>query len=1180
MMFSRKPFLSARRKPSLATFLVASIILLFGAMTAWAGITGSISGVVTDPSGAVVPGVKVIATSASTSLEFTAVTDAQGFYIFPVLNVDHYTIKVSHPNYKNYQQNDIKIDANSAVRVDVTLELGAVTNTITVGANALQVETENTQMGEVIEKEKITSVPLNGRSFIDLLALQPGVSPYQKDSTTGGVGVLSVNGGRPNSNGFMVNGADAEEKLQNGAALIPNIDSIAEFRIITNNFNAEYGNYSGGQINVVTKSGSNQIHGDAFDFLRNTDLDAKNYYSSTRGVYIQNQFGGTVGGPIRRGKMFWFGDYQGTKQIIGAAQNFPVPSTADRTGNLIDEADALEGSDPANGGQGVNGSYFANILSKRLGYTVTSGEAYYSAGCTSSANCVFPNGVIPQKAWSPVAVNTLKYIPTSNVAGQSDYETSAYNATLTENKGGGRVDANSRFGALFGYYFIDKYSQVNPYTSAKIPGFADASQGQTQAANAGLTTTLSNSSINDVRLVYMRYVNQTAVPIGGLGPTLASLGFNTPWNSTGGIGPIVLALQGVPAMGFDNYSFGASPSARNQYNNTVQAIDNFTKIVGKHSLQFGGDFHYDQVNLRLSPASNGQFDFDGSETGLDFADYLLGAPDDFIQASYQVLDSRAHYYGVYAQDSWRARPSLTINMGVRYEIMPPWYDTQNKIETLVPGEQSVLFPGAPKGLVMPGDPGVQRGLSATLYRNVAPRIGFAYSPSSSKGALERILGGPGKTSIRGGWGIFYSSMEDCAYFYATASAPYGLYYESPTPSLLESPYIDRPTGFNEGIKFPFAFPPLNTSASHPDTTFNWAQVLPLTGGNYLSPNNLVPTVQNFELSVQRQLGGSTVGSVSYVGSIGRHLLTFVESNPGDPSLCLSLSTSGSVAPGSDTCGPFGEQSVYTTAAGETVNGTRPLFGNNFGSNPFTETAASSSFNSLQASLKHTSKYAEFLVGYTYSKSMDNGSGMADVTNPYPGQAGKSRALSLFDNRHVLVASYSVPLPFNKFMAKDSIADYLVGGWVFSGVSEFASGQPITLKEDDDRSLSGTFGGEIDVPSYSNNGSKLYNDRNPRHGKLYFNRTYFKTEPLGQVGNAMRRSFAGPGLLNSNMAVAKSTKITEGTQLQFRAEAFNVFNHAQFLNPSGDISNSGSHGFGYVTKANDPRILQVALKLLF
>jgi hypothetical protein len=355
--FSRKPFQSAWEKPPLAAFLVVCIVFLFGAMSAWAGITGSISGVVTDPSGAVVPGVRVTATSTSTNLEFTAVSDAQGFYIFPVLNVDTYTVKIGHPSFKNYQQNNIKIDANSAIRVDVKLELGAVTNTVTVGANALQVETESTQMGEVIEKEKITSVPLNGRSFIDLLALQPGVSPYQKDSTTGGVGTLSINGGRPNSNGFMVNGADAEEKLQNGAALIPNIDSISEFRIITNNFNAEYGNYSGGQVNVVTKSGSNKIHGDAFDFLRNTDLDAKNYFSSQRGVFIQNQFGGTAGGPIRRDKMFWFGDYQGTKQIIGAAQNFPVPSTADRTGNLIDEADALEGSDPANGGQGVNGSY-------------------------------------------------------------------------------------------------------------------------------------------------------------------------------------------------------------------------------------------------------------------------------------------------------------------------------------------------------------------------------------------------------------------------------------------------------------------------------------------------------------------------------------------------------------------------------------------------------------------------------------------------------------------------------------------------------------------------------------------------------------------------------------------------------------------------------------------------------
>ena len=251
----------------------------------------------------------------------------------------------------------------------------------------------------------------------------------------------------------MVNGANAEEGVLDGAAIIPNLDSIAQFRIITNNFNTEYGNFSGGQINVVTKSGTNQFHGDAFDFLRNTDLDARNYFAPTRGVFIQNQFGGTIGGPIRKNKIFWFADYQGTKQIIGTTQKKLLPSLADRTGNLADQASQLANSAPANGGLGVQGAYWAGLLSDELGYPVTAGEPYYTQGCANTSTCVFPNGIIPQSAISPVAQNMMKYIPLPNrtQSGTPFYATSAFDETLTDNKGGLRVDANTRYGALFAY---------------------------------------------------------------------------------------------------------------------------------------------------------------------------------------------------------------------------------------------------------------------------------------------------------------------------------------------------------------------------------------------------------------------------------------------------------------------------------------------------------------------------------------------------------------------------------------------------------------------------------------------------------------------------------------------------------------------------------------------------------
>jgi hypothetical protein len=1164
--------------------------VLLGTLTANAAITGSISGVVTDPSGAVVPGVKVVATSVTTNVQSAAVTDAKGFYNLPTLSVDTYNLSTSQPGFRDYQQTGIKIDANSALRVDITMQLGTVTNTVSVKSDALQVETQSTQNGVVIEGTKITSVPLNGRSYIDLLKLQPGVSPYShsQDSTTSGIGATqvsgdldngqqSVNGGRSGSNAFMVNGANAEEGVHNGAAMIPNLDSIAQFRIITNNFDAEYGNYSGGQVNVVTKSGTNQYHGTVFDFLRNTDLDARNYYSPTRGVYIQNQFGGTAGGPIRKNKMFWFADYQGTRQILGATQSYAVPSDADRTGNLIDQIGTPD--QPGFSGS-VTGVGWANQLSQKLGYTVTQGEPYYAFGCTDTSTCVFPNAVIPQSAWSPVAVNTLKYVPSANgfINNSANYSTSAFNQTLSDNKGSGRLDIPTRFGAVFGYYFFDRYNQVNPYSQVTVPGFAATNQGQTQMINLGLTTTFNASTVNDLRLAYLRDVNQTGQPTAGqgLGVTLASQGFVTPWGPDGGISPINPSYEGVTNLMFNNYSLGVPPDALRQYNNTFQILDNVTKILGTHTLQFGTNLHYNQINERNYDCYDGCFGFNGSETGFDFADFLIGTPNSFVQASQQLLDSRSKYYGFYAQDSWRATRNLTLNYGLRWEASTPWYDTQNKLETVVLGQQSQAFPGAPLGLVVPGDTGIPRTLGPTKYTNFAPRIGFAYAPDVSDGFLGKILGGSGKTSIRAGYGIFYSSIEDATGFVEVGDAPYGNYY-SVENTELATPFVDRPSGTPAGQKFPFVFPPTNVSPKNPDTTFNWAAATPIGGSDYYYYKNKMPYVQEWELSFQRQLGTATVLSVNYVGTVGRQLLTFEESNPGNQALCLQLSNPANVAPGTATCGPQGEDSVYTTASGQTVNGTRP-FGLNFNSNPYMKTAVSSSFNSLQVTLEHTEKYLNFLIGYTFEKSLDNGSDSFDATNPV--DPGLTRALSSFDVPHNLVASYTVQLPFDHFIGGGDIAKRFTAGWELSGVSTFAKGEPVQLSENDDNSLLGAFNANVDVPSYSNNGSTLYQNKNPRKGLPYFTPGFFQPEPIGQVGNAMRRYFSGPGLDNYDMALLKSTTITESTKLQFRAEAFNVFNHTQFKNPNGTVNNTGLGGFGYVTSAQDPRIMQVALKFLF
>jgi hypothetical protein len=1226
-----------------AVFAVLAFVLLALALAS-ASITGSISGVVTDKSGAVISGASVVATNTLTGVQTSQKTDSKGFYNLPTLAVGTYDLEIKQVGFKTYRQTGIVIDANSALRVDASLAVGSISEKIEVSTDAAQVETQSTQMGEVIDGSKMTSVPLNGRSYLDLLALQPGVSPYKNtDQMTNGIGMdpttvsgdqtngsQSVDGGRTGSNGFMVNGADAEEGVHNGAAIIPNLDSISEFRIITNNFNAEYGNFSGGQVNVVTKSGTNRFHGDLFEFLRNTDLDAANYFTG-KGVFIQNQFGGVFGGPIKKDKVFFFGDYQGTKQILGQSQSFPVPSLQDRMGNLSDQASAFApGSDAAGNPvtSTVNGTNWASVLQGRLagsGQTVMSGEPYYytagmvnpatinSSGvgtpyatdCTTNdpvTGCVFPNAFIdPTKAWDPVATATLKYIPQPVsgflLNGGPAFETAAYNGKLTDNKAGFRLDTNTHYGTLFGYYFFDQFTNTTPYAQGiSVPGFDSSVLGRAQMINLGLTTTINNSTVNDVRLVYLRNRYFGGVPIGGTGVPLTSLGFTAPAGTgagfNGGIATVNPALEGVPSLFFNNYEFGLPQDALREFNNTFQVLDNFTKIVGTHTIQFGADFHYDQINERNYDDVNGAFGFNGQETGLDFADFLIGAPANFTQASQQLLDSRSRYFGGYVQDSWRARPTLTINFGLRYDIMMPWYDTQKKLETVIPGEQSTTFPTAPVGLVIPGDPHVPSTLAPTQYHNFAPRIGFAYSPDVTEGLLGKLFGGPGKSSIRAGYGVFYSSIEDATGFVEVGDAPFGLYYSAPVPTLMETPFIDRATGNNEGQKFPFVFPSTNVSPRNPDTTFNWTQATPISGSDYLNPHDKIPNVQQFEFSLQRQLGSSTVLSVSYVGSVGRHLLTFEDANPGNPALCLFLNNPANLQPGSPTCSPGNEDpgsgspillltgnapgypGVTSFASTRLLRGLNSPTTNNFGSNADMKTIASSSFNSLQVSLKHNTKYVNFLVAYTYEKSIDNGSTSFDATNVY--NSALSRALSIFDVPQDLTVSYTVQLPFDRFTGGAN--KRLTAGWALSGIATFAKGEPVQLSESDDNSLSGTFTATIDEPQVV--GGPLFINRNPRSGQPYFNPAYFQPEQLGTVGNAMRRFFSGPGINNFDMALLKDTRITESVQAQFRAEAFNVFNHAQFMNPSGQVDNTGQGGFGYVTGARDPRIMQIALKFLF
>jgi carboxypeptidase family protein len=1175
--------------------LLLVLILLLGLTPATqAAVGGSISGTVIDPSGAVVPKATVTATNTDTSVKQAVKTNDAGTYSFPILPVGHYVVDITVDGFKPYRRTNITVDVNSAIVVDAALELGESAEAVTVEESAVQVETASTQIGDIISAGNVVALPLNGRSYTDLLALQPGVTPVTTItsqtvqglgqavfSPSGGLnpGVISINGQREAANGYLVNGADAEETGSMAAAIIPNLDSIAEFRILSDNFDAEYGKYSGGQINVITKSGTNRFHGDAFEFLRNTDLDARNPFSPTRGEFIQNQFGGIVGGPIVRDKIFFFSDYQGTRQIEGTDTGLiPVPSPADLTGNLIDQAISLTGTVGQGESCTVAGQCLADRLSQKLGYPVSVGEQYYSPGCTN-ATCVFPNAVIPKSVWSAPATNLLKYIPGCNscAAGNSTFSTSAYNQILRDDKIGERIDANTRWGIIFGYYSFDDYALNNPYPTAQgganVPGFNALSTGRAQLIDLGDAKTLGTSAVNDFHISYTRDTNFLGKPSGGTGVSLASQGFT---------GIVPGAAQGVENVDFNSgaLTIGTDPAQYDQINNDFGLTDNFSKVVGTHSLKFGVQLEYDQVDTHPLSFLNGSFIFTGSETGSAFADFLIGDAYQYTQNQLQAFYARDRYVGIYAQDSWRVFHNLTLNYGLRWDRIEPWYEKYNDAMTFIPGEQSVVFPSAPAGIVYPGDPGVSRTLAPPGNKDLAPRLGLAYSPSvSSDSLLGKVLGGAGKTSIRAGLGMFYVAIPEETLGLISDNVPYGYTFTSTYPVNFASPFVDADSGESQGQRFPATLAPINVSKSNPDPNINFSQFEPIGTIPSYKTNNSIPYTEEFMLSLQRQIGTDTLISVSYIGNQAHHLLVLEPANPGNPALCLSLAAAG--------CGPGGENGVYTNASGQTINGTRGPLGPNFGNVSYEATAGNSNYNALEASVHYTSGRAQLFASYTYSKSIDVASNFGEEVDPF--DPNLLRGLSSFDMRQNFVASYTFRLPFESLFRANN---RWTQGWSISGITRLSTGFPVTLLNPNDQSLVGTPGNGINyltVDELTYTGTSLNLNHNPRNGNPFFNPAAFMT-PLDDptagntvantIGNSGRRPFSGPGINNFDLTLQKDVKFTESKSMEFRVEAFNAFNHAQFYGPSAVDGNVNDTTFGYVVNAAPPRLVQLVVKMAF
>jgi Carboxypeptidase regulatory-like domain len=1239
----RIPRLSERL---LVVLVFGFVLLLSGQLIA--GVTASISGTVTDATGAVVVGATVTATNVDTSVATTQTTNGQGFYSFQALPLGKYTLDVQQTGFKGYRQTGLVVDVNSALVVDVALQVGAAAEKVEVSSAALHVDTESTQMGEVITGKEMVDVPLVSRSYTDLLTLQPGVAPTASQITgayagpfisagfavplvSGSLnsGALSVNGMRESENGFILNGILVQELGFSGAGAIPNLDSLHEFRILTNNFDAEYGNYSGGLINVVTKSGTNQYHGNLFEFLRNTDFDAANFFDKgKRGAYHQNQFGGTFGGPVIKDKIFFFADYQGNRLSQAVTQRITGAPTADlESGNLASvESSFVDGhGNPTT----VNGAAFANQLTQQFATTthqiVQAGEPYFFPGCTSTnpvGGCVFANGMLPTGAFNPISTNLLPFILPANgadpVTGLPTFTTNSQAINLHDNKFSVRGDANTRFGLLTAYYYYDKYDRIDPYwpgNAPVYPGFNVVGRGQTHNINLGDTKTFSSSAVNELRIGYFRLDTAFNQPQGGKGITLASLGFASGANRAPGIFPLVPAQEGVPEIDFNDFVIGVPSRPNGLIDNIYQVLDNYSKIIGTHTLKFGGQFHYDQLEENLlDNVSNGNFFFGGnfnglsSETGSDFADFLIGAPSQYVQGQAFPSYGRNYYFGLFAQDSWRVKSNLTFNYGLRYDVSAPWRVKFNQFQTLIPGEQSVVIPGSPTGWVFPGDPHVPSTLAPTRWNNFAPRLGLAYSFGQYDGWLGKVLGSPGSTSIRAGYGIFYSTFEGATDFNEIGDAPFGNFSGQSQPSFA-APFTNRAAGTSIPNFFPVAPPPKNFSRKNPalvpplDTLPDFFSAFGTIGSSPAFFNrNRLPYAEEYELSIEHQITPADLLTLSYVGTQGHRLLSSISANPGNPALCLSLVAEG--------CGPGGENNVYIRPDNSFALGTRAPFSGvalpagtvlpcapgcdtmlpngelgiiPFGNDSYFITAGASSYNSAQINYRHTSGRLQTLIGYTFSKAFDDSSGYGEQINPVNHRL--SRGLSAFDSTHNFVASYNYLLPIDKLGGPKQ----LTNGWAISGITRFSTGLPVTLVETDDHSLLGTgFGGPITLPVDTPDQVGRVVIENPRKtGGQYFNPSAFAGSAVGLEGNARRRFFHGPGINNWDFALIKDTKITERFNLQFRGEFFNLFNHAQFLTPSGITGFAGTNfttptsgSFGQVPGTLPGRIGQLSLKLLF
>jgi hypothetical protein len=1083
---------------------ILGLALLCGWRASAQEITGSIRGKILDASGGAVSNAAVTGIRSETGLVRTVQSDAQGAFDLVELPIGHYRLVAEAKGFQRYVQDGITLDVNETAVVTIRLTVGAPTQQIEVRADAPLIESTITSLGKTVEEREVLDLPLNGRNFSQLGLLQPGVVPITPGLAEAGGSLrngqaYAVNGQRPESNNFLIDGADNFSGVDGGFVLQPPIDAIAEFRILTHTANAEFGHSSGSTTNIVTRSGTNAFHGAAWDFLRNDAMDAKSFFSQELEPLKRNQFGGTLGGPIRKDKTFFFVYYEGLRNRQGETENATVPSLLERHGNFSQTVD------PSTGQVGP-------LINEFTGQPI-------------------PGNQLP--GIDPISQNLLQFYPMPNL-GTNGFVTTQ---TLDQN--------NDQFGIRLDHYLTARdvlnfrymFSQgdaTDPLSTAgaNVPGFPVAENQRVQNFVAEETHTFSPTLVGVARFSFMRnkYLFNEAVNH----TTPASLGFTYAPSLDAAIGPPFVQVGGYASIG------DPITGPRDTYENAVDVSGSVTWIHGRHELKFGGGYGHDQINVLFGIASNGFFVFAPAPISNALASFLIGQPVFFLQGGGDPSRGlRGNNLNFYGQDTYKITSRLTLNAGLRYELPFPYTEIRNRQNLFEPGVQSVVFPDAPPGLVYPGDPGVPAGLIPTQKDAFAPRVGLAWDPT-----------GRGRWLVTSAYGIFYDP------YYTGQGGP--LQTPSSAPPFLQTPQINFPNfadPFN-GVN------PFNESFAQPMTLLT------------LNKNLRLPYAQDWNLNVQRSFGSNWLFEIGYAGTKGTKLPRFIEGNP------------AVFVPGESTEDNVNQRRLYSGCT--LANPAAPC---NYASVGMIAGIADSTYNAMEVSLRKRFGYGlSFLASYTLSKTLDDvstfnitGSASQSVAgendlaqNPFDLAAEHGR--SMFDARHRLVISYEWNLPL--WRHPENWYQQILGNWQANGITTFMSGTPFTVYDSQDVSLQG---GAPEISGFSSNRPDLIGNPNagPRTTQEWFNVNAFqRLDPVaqaGQFGNEGRNVVEGPGYQQWDFSLFKDIPIREAKRLQFRAEFFNVFNHANFRLPDNDIS---SPNFGQIQNALPGREVQLALKFLF